>query len=123
MASFFSRTRRFGFLAFFVLFTSPLHAQQVRRTAAVERLAPPPPPPPLGAVLVPPAAASDARLSVAVKERPVWMFPAIGAAAGALIGLAVGGGCGDKDCTVDIPPSLLGAVYGGVIGLVVEIAI
>jgi hypothetical protein len=120
MASIFSRTRWLAVLALLILFTRPLEAQQLPRPAAIERVAPPLPP--LGAALVPPAAEDGARFSVAAKERPVWMFPAIGAAAGAVIGLAVGGGCGDKDCTVDIPAPLLGAVYGAIIGLVAEIA-
>jgi hypothetical protein len=121
MASFSSRTRWLAVLALLILFASPLDAQQAPWTATIERVAPPLPP--LGAALAPPAAEEDARFSVAVKERPVWQFPAIGAAAGAVIGLAVGGGCGDKDCTIDIPAPLLGAVYGGIIGLVAEIAL
>ena len=120
MASFFSRTRWLAVLALLLFFASPLRAQQVPRGATLARFAPPLPP--LGAALVPPAAEDGARFSAAAKERPVWLFPAIGAAAGALIGLAVGGGCGDKDCTISIPPPLLGAVYGGIIGLVAEIA-
>jgi hypothetical protein len=120
MASFSSRMPWLAVLALLILFTGSLEAQHLPRTASIQRVAPPLPP--LGASLVPPAAGDGARFSVAAKERPVWMFPAIGAAAGAVIGLAVGGGCGDKDCTVDIPAPLLGAVYGGVIGLVAEIA-
>jgi hypothetical protein len=116
-----SRTPWLIVLACMVFLASPAGAQHAPGIATIERFASPLPP--LGAALSPPVAEDEPTPTLAVKERSVWLFPAIGAAAGALVGLAVGGDCGDKDCTISIPPPLLGAVYGGIIGLVVEIAL
>jgi hypothetical protein len=97
----------------------PLGAQQQTAPAAWNA-----PGTPLNATLAPPAALDrPAGLRVAANKRPVWLFSVVGAAAGALIGLAVPDGCDEHDCTLSIPPALLGAVYGGAIGLVIEIAL
>lgn len=121
MVSLSSYTRWLVVLTSTMLFTSPLAAQEVPQAASIERVAPPLPP--LRAALSPPIAHDVPPLNLTVKERPVWLFPVIGAAAGALIGLAIPDGCDDHDCTLSVPPPLLGAVYGGVIGLVIEFAL
>jgi hypothetical protein len=96
----------------------PLSAQQIAPAARLARRAP------LGAALTPPAVKDAATpVTVTARERPVWLFPLVGAAAGALIGLAIPDGCDQHDCTFSFPPPLLGAVYGAAIGLVVEIAL
>lgn len=56
-------------------------------------------------------------------RRPWWALPLAGAVAGTLIGLTIEDGCDEHDCTIAIPPPLLGAVYGGAIGFVIEIAL
>lgn len=69
-----------------------------------------------------PALLLRAEPASAARERPWWRFPLIGAAAGALIGLAIDDGCGNQDCIFSIPPTLLGAAYGSLIGAAVELA-
>jgi hypothetical protein len=114
-----SRARGVLLVACLLRLAPPLGAQQQTEAAAWNAPAIPP-----SATLAAPAIiARPAGLRVAARKRPVWLFPVVGAAAGALIGLAVPDGCDEHDCTFSIPPALLGAVYGGAIGLVVEVAL
>jgi len=54
-------------------------------------------------------------------RRPGWLLPVAGAVAGGLIGLTMDNGCARNDCMISIPPPVLGVVYGGALGLLIEI--
>jgi hypothetical protein len=80
-------------------------------------------PQPLPAELMPEAAASPSVELSARSGRPVWLLPAAGMVAGAVLyPMLVDGGCDDNDCMLYIPEPFTGAIIGllgGILGEVV----
>ena len=59
----------------------------------------------------------------AQRRREWWVLPLAGAVAGGLIGLTIDDRCPENDCMISIPPAVTFAVYGGALGLLLEIAL
>jgi hypothetical protein len=95
--------------------------------APAEAQAPADPPPalrvqPLPAELTPPAAASPSVELTVRSGRPVWLLPAAGLVAGAVLyPMLVDGGCDDTDCMLYIPEPVTGAIIGLLGGIAVEV--
>jgi hypothetical protein len=54
--------------------------------------------------------------------RPVWLLPAVGLVAGAVLyPMLVDGGCDDTDCMLYIPEPVTGAIIGLLGGIAVEV--
>ncbi|WP_420127791.1 hypothetical protein [Longimicrobium sp.] len=81
-------------------------------------------PRPLPAELIPEAAVSPpVELSVG-SGRPVWLLPAVGLVAGAVLyPMLVDGGCDDRDCMLYVPEPVTGAIIGLLGGITVEVVL
>jgi hypothetical protein len=77
---------------------------------------------PLPAELVPPAATTPSVELSARGGRPVWLLPAAGLVAGAVLyPMLVDGHC--EDCTIYIPEPAVGAMIGLMGGIVLEVSL
>lgn len=76
---------------------------------------------PLPVVLTPQAVALPAVEFPTLSGRPVWLLPAVGLVAGAVLyPMLVDGGCDDRDCMLYIPEPFTGALIGLLGGIAVE---
>jgi hypothetical protein len=114
------RARRLSVLAFLAAALSavPAAAQEPADLPPALRLQP------LPAELTPEApAAPSVELSVR-SGRPVWLLPAAGMVAGAVLyPMLVDGGCDDTDCMLYIPEPVTGAIIGLLGGILVEVSL
>ena len=79
-------------------------------------------PQPLPAALTPQAAAAPSVEPSVRSGRPVWLLPAAGMVAGAVLyPMLVDGGCDDTDCMLYIPEPVTGAIIGLLGGIAVEV--
>ncbi|HEU4884255.1 MAG TPA: hypothetical protein VFT45_18515 [Longimicrobium sp.] len=110
--------RRFSALSVLAaaLVAAPAGAQ------ALEDLPPALRPRPLPAELTPEAAAPPS-VELSVRSgRPVWLLPAAGLVAGAVLyPMLVDGGCDDNDCMLYIPEPFTGALIGLLGGITAEV--
>jgi hypothetical protein len=79
---------------------------------------------PLPAQLTPSAVEPASVEFLARSGRPVWLLPAAGMVAGALLyPMVVDGGCDDRDCMLYIPEPFTGAIIGLLGGIALEVVL
>lgn len=82
-------------------------------------------PRPLSAQLTPDAATAAPSVEFTMRSgRPVWLLPAAGLVAGAILyPMLVDGGCDDTDCMLYIPEPVTGGIIGLLGGITLEVVL